>query len=127
MKKLSLLFVSLFAISTQAETLPSVVGHYESSVPMACNLVVELSQSNGAGEYNVTTSSRSATGRFVLEGEYVTFIDLFAAESSPSKELVVSALLSSDSLTIQNYGNSMNPYNFFPECGDKYLTLDKTQ
>ena len=114
-------------MSIHAETLESATGHYESSVPLACNLVVELSQNNGAGEYNVTTDSRSETGRFILDGQYITFSGLVAADPGNNKEMEVSALLSSDSLTIQNYGNSMNPYNLFPDCGPKYITLDKTQ
>lgn len=127
MKKPGLLLVTLWSLSVHAETPESVVGHYESSAPLSCNLVVELTHTNDVGEYRVTTNNRSESGRFSLEGQYIRFAGLFAAEPGGSKELVVSALLSNDSLTIQNYGNSMNPYNLFPECGPKYITLDKAQ
>lgn len=127
MKKPGLLLVTLWSLSIHAETLESATGHYESSVPLTCNLVIELTQNNGTGEYSVTTKSRSATGRFVLDGQYLTFSGLVAADPGNNQEMVVSALHSNDSLTIQNYGNSMNPYNLFPECGPKYITLDKTQ
>jgi len=127
MKKPGLLLVALWSLSIHAETLESAVGHYESSAPLSCSLVVELTQTNDVGEYRVTTNNRSESGRFSLEGQYITFSGLFAADPGNIKEMEVSALLSNDSLTIQNYGNSMNPYNLFPDCGPKYITLDKAR
>jgi|GEM_PF-914925 len=32
-----------------------------------------------------------------------------------------------NTITFQNYGNSMNEYEYFSQCSEKYITLEKTQ
>lgn len=37
----------------------------------------------------------------------------------------IEGILQDDSIHIQNYGNSMNKYKHFTQCGDKYLIFKK--
>lgn len=127
MKLTVLLIAILFLSPIHAETIDSVSGNYETIPPLSCNLVIELTQNNQVGQYKVSTNSTSESGNFQLVDQYIVFSQLFAAEPSGDEPLEVSALIEGNTLLIQNYGNSMNPYTLFPECEAKYISLEKIQ
>jgi hypothetical protein len=39
----------------------------------------------------------------------------------------VSGLFNNDTIVIQNYGNAMNQYIVFSECGTKYIELVRSE
>lgn len=125
MKKLFYLLIGFIVISGCAQPLQSNFVYYKSIEPTACNLVVGLSQEDNQLIYKVTTSARSAKGTFMKRGQQIVFTGLYASKSPGNSKIEVSALQQGDTLTIQNYGNSMNSFTLFSECKSKYLSLVK--
>lgn len=127
MKKLFYLFIS-FAVISGCSVLPkSSFVYYKSLEPASCNLVVGLSQEGNQQIYKVTTNTRSAKGTFTQKGQQIVFSGLYASKSPGNVKIEVSALQQGDTLTIQNYGNSMNSFTLFSECESKYLSLVKVR
>lgn len=67
---------------------------------------------------------RNAIGKlsFSESGLYLTFKEFYAVEPS-TMEII--AAFDGANIIIQNYGNSMNNYMKFNECGGKYLNFEK--
>ncbi|MEJ6122440.1 hypothetical protein MT390_11300 [Vibrio sp. 2-Bac 85] len=61
------------------------------------------------------------------KGQQIVFSGLYASESPRNSKIEVSAMQQGDTLTIQNYGNSMNSFTLFSECESKYLSLVKAR
>lgn len=99
--------------------------YYQSSVPTSCNLVIGLSQEVSQFEYKVTTDAQTVIGNYVKSEQQIIFSGLYASQSIENSNIEVSAIVQGDTLVIQNYGNSMNPFTFFSECEEKYLSLTK--
>ncbi|MBB1404455.1 hypothetical protein H5079_02335 [Pseudoalteromonas sp. SG44-5] len=125
MKKLFYLLICFTVISGCSESPKSRFVYYKSVEPVLCNLVVGLSQEDNQLMYKVTTNARSAKGSYKKRGQHIVFSGLYASESAGNSKIEVSALQQGDTLTIQNYGNSMNSYTLFSECESKYISLVK--
>ena len=127
MKKLFYLLFSFTVISGCSVLPKSSFIYYKSLEPASCNLVVGLSQEGNQQIYKVTTNARSAEGIFIQKGQQIVFSGLYASKSPGDSKIEVSALQQGDTLTIQNYGNSMNSFTLFSECESKYLSLVKAR
>ena len=123
LKKSLYLFTCFFLVAGCAKSPEPSFLYYQSSVPTSCNLVVGLSQEDSQFEYKVTTDARTAMGNFLKSGQQIIFSGLYASKSVGNSKIEVSALIKGDTLVIQNFGNSMNPFALFSECDDKYLSL----
>lgn len=100
---------------------------YKSASPISCNLVIGLSEQGDNSLYKVTTTTRFSEGSFTKKEGQVVFSGLFASKSVGTKLIEISTMIKGDTLTIQNYGNRMNPYTLFSECEEKYLSLQKVE
>ncbi len=127
LKKLFYLIICFTVISGCSMLPKSSFVYYKSLEPSSCNLVVGLSQEGNQLVYKVKTNARSAKGTFMKKGQQIVFSGLYASESPRNSKIEVSALQQGDTLTIQNYGNSMNSFTLFSECESKYLSLVKTR
>ncbi|RTE64270.1 hypothetical protein EH243_18275 [Amphritea opalescens] len=127
MKKLFYILICFTAVSGCSVLPKSSFVYYKSLEPESCNLVVGLSQEGDQLLYKVTTNARSAEGTLMKRGQQIVFSGLHASKSPGNLKIEVSALQQGDTLTIQNYGNSMNPFTLFSECESKYLSLVKTR
>jgi len=116
-----------FLVAGCATSPESNFSYYQSSVPTSCNLIVGLSQEGRHFKYKVTTDTRTAMGDFVKSSQHIIFSELYASKSVGNSKIEVSALMQGDTLVIQNFGNSMNPFTLFSECDDKYLSLLKVR
>lgn len=125
MKKSLYLFAYFLLVTGCAKSPELSFVYYQSSQSTSCNLVIGLSQGSNKFEYKVTTDTRTTTGNFVKRAQQLTFSGLYASKSGGNSEIEVSALIDGDTLVIQNYGNSMNPFLLFAECDDKYLSLTR--
>lgn len=123
----------------------SIVGIYKTT---ECDISVEITKNKDGYQYFLKTSIRKVKGKvtfsknesgesyLILEGikwdEYEGDISNQENDSiteSEPKELEslvgIDASYVKDTLTIQNYGNSMNSYTKISECGLKYIQLIK--
>jgi len=109
-----------------------------------CDLSVIISKIKNDYQYTFKTSIRTLKGKATYSknnsGEkYITLEgikwDEFEGDISDESDSVskkeleipvgIDALYVKDTLTIQNYGNSMNSYTKISECGLKYIQLIK--
>ena len=123
----------------------SVEGMYKTS---ACDISIEITKTKNGYQYFLKTNLRKVKGTatfsknesgekyLTLEGikwdEYEGDISNQENDSiteSEPKELEIPVGIdgsyAKDTLTIQNYGNSMNSYTKISECGLKYIQLIK--
>ena len=85
-----------------------------------CGLKITLEEDR----YHIKTNTREQAGTFSIEDGYIIFKALFADE--PKTE--VQGTYDGEEIVIQNYGNDMNSFTIFEECGDqKYLRLVKKE
>lgn len=133
----------------------SIVGIYETQSEQnntdECKISVELIKVKDGYRYSFKTKSRKLKGKatfstnksgekyIVLEGikwgEYEGDIshedetDSISDSGTEPKEFEIpvgiDASYAKDTLTIQNYGNAMNPYTKISECDRKYIQLIK--
>lgn len=124
----------------------------EGNEPDDCKISLEINKTKEGYSYFLKTKTRQLKGianftteesgekYLVLESikwdEYNGDIshedeenDSIANAEKPELEIPVgiSASYVKDTLTIQNYGNSMNSYTKLSECGRKYIQLIKSQ
>lgn len=118
-----------------------------------CQLSLQITKTKSGYSYFLKTKTRQIKGTatfkiqkygekyLILEGikwdEYEGDIsheeenDSISDSETSSKELEIpvgiEASYVKDTLTIQNYGNSMNSYTKLSECGRKYILLIKSQ
>lgn len=108
-----------------------------------CKLVIKLIKTKGGYSFSLRTNKRNVQGKakLVINGpdeKYILLEDIpwDEYEGNISNEDTVETkdveipigidfFYRKDTLTIQNYGNSMNYYTKFGECGAKYIQLVK--
>jgi hypothetical protein len=133
----------------------SITGIYQTQASLSnggeCGISVEITQTSNGYVYYLKTSSRKLKGKanFVTSesGEQYLVLegiqwDDYEGDSSKEEEsdstsefepkeleipVGIDASYVKDTLTIQNYGNSMNSYTKLSECGSKYIQLVKSQ
>ncbi len=105
--------------------LESLLGVYHMRETDDCNLEVNILKDNTKYMYKISTTERKADGLLTLSMEgknvYLHFKGLLADDPP----VTVSGAFLEGMVVIQNYGNSMNQYTTFSECGPKYLELLK--
>jgi hypothetical protein len=121
-----------------------VEGTYKNAVSTKCLFTLRIDKRNDAYFYTIQTAKQSFKGKvsfyrsldeqanFIkLEGipwaEYEGAIDgEQAIKAKKAKAPIgIEGLLSQDEISIQNYGNAMNYYVKFADCGDKFIHLRK--
>ncbi|MDV6169998.1 hypothetical protein R1T16_16285 [Flavobacterium sp. DG1-102-2] len=104
-----------------------------------CNLSLNIAKSAYGYSYHLVTDKRNAKGSAGIkkhsDGTYIILNNLpwdeyegdvnneEAGQEQKEVPSAVTALISGDSITIQNYGNAMNSYTVLSECGRKYIVL----
>jgi hypothetical protein len=132
--------------------IPDISGTYVSA-PLeeggnACDLWVKISKQNGQYSYRFSVLGTIKKGNVTIaksddpnqKGWLITFLNMPWASyegdiSDPDKAdststtlklpTEITALLSDNELTFQNYGNSMNAYTVIQECDQKFIRLVK--
>ena len=110
-----------------------------------CSMTITISKDTKGYSYTFTSDSRSLKGKLSVEandeknGHYITLEGIEWSEyegplddegEPTSKEPLdlpvgIGALLQNDTISLQNYGNSMNYYLQLADCGKKYIVLKK--
>jgi hypothetical protein len=102
-------------------------GSYKTIDQESCPIVLSIFSQKDELHYKITTSSRELVGQLVIikqDNEVsLRFVDLLG--DNPKDE--VSGLFNNDTIVIQNYGNAMNQYIVFSECGTKYIELVRSE
>ncbi|MFT3702024.1 MAG: hypothetical protein QM802_06630 [Agriterribacter sp.] len=92
-----------------------------------CPVQFRITKSKGEYFYLLQTDTRKVNGKVHFsrpideKSIYIIFEGLLCAEGCS----YVEGMLSENEIVIQNYGNAMNEYLRFKECGEKYITLSK--
>jgi hypothetical protein len=102
---------------------PRYAGTYAVTDTAVCALAITITR-QGQG-YRFRTDQQQGPVTVTREGAdtYFTFVGLKGEEPAVDIE----AAWADSALLIQNYGNSMNPYQRFGQCDAKYLTLRRQQ
>lgn len=118
-------------------------GDYESK-DTDCKMNLKLYHAEGKLKYDLKTDRKKITDFATLElnekkdGYYITLKNIEWSENLGATDSDGNAMdknlplpqeiqgsLSKNEITIQNYGNAMNNYEKFAECGLKYINLMK--
>ena len=94
----------------------SKIEFYKNIEDIGCDIGIELKGS----EYLITLDTIKISGEYELDT--VKHVIVFH-----QTENNISGMIDESVITIQNYGNSMNPYTIFPSCDAKYIRLTKTK
>jgi hypothetical protein len=79
---------------------------------------IEIKNVNDKPSFKILDQSKIiASGNASVEEEAMEGITISMGE--------IGGLYDGDKITIQNYGNSMNEFEHFTQCGDKYLEFTK--
>lgn len=130
--------------SQNNDLLFDIVGTYQSQEIADCKMNLKLYYKEGTLKYDLKTDRQTVTDFATLtldekkEGYYITLKNIkwsknVGAEDSEGnatdKNLPlpteIQGSLDKNGITIQNYGNAMNNYEKFAECGSKYINLTK--
>jgi 5-hydroxyisourate hydrolase-like protein (transthyretin family) len=98
-----------------------------------CNLKINITNHRGNYTYHLISYSKNIKGRLKLsfsKNDY--FAALVGTKISESGKLVkendpIRIQIQNDTITIQNYGNSMNYYVQLNDCSEKFIKLAKTK
>jgi len=104
---------------------PDYSGIYKVSAENTCQLTIAITKENQNFNYQIKGENLDCTGKLIIEdfeGEIYFTFDGQIAENAPK---VVSAKFVDNSIMVQNYGNSMNEYNYFKQCEEKFLEFKK--
>ena len=118
MNKIRFLVMLLFIVcSTYAKDI-NLTGLYKNE---PCNISIEITKNTNKAKYfykivdNNQTKSQGYISSIKSNGEGGFYI----------KFKKIDGMYENGSIVIQNYGNSMNEYNHFEDCDNKYLKFDK--
>lgn len=100
-------------------------GVYRIADEKICNLTITVRKNEHGYMYLIKGTGVKSSGKLAVEkdGEqvYLTFTGMLrSGDRSP-----VTGAYSGNTITIQNYGNSMNEYVCFKQCDGKYLQFVK--
>nr|WP_314491831.1 hypothetical protein [uncultured Chryseobacterium sp.] len=131
-------------ITENNDLLFDIEGLYQSKENANCKMDLKLYYSEGKLKYDLKTDRQTLTDFASLtldekkEGYYVTLKNIKWSENVGTVDSEGDAIdknlslpneiqgsLDKNGITIQNYGNAMNNYEKFAECGSKYINLIK--
>ncbi|HQO01095.1 MAG TPA: hypothetical protein PLI62_02415 [Spirochaetota bacterium] len=109
--------------SVETRSNPDYSGVYRIADEKICNLTITVRKNEHGYMYLIKGTGVKSSGKLAVEkdGEqvYLTFTGMLrSGDRSP-----VTGAYSGNTITIQNYGNSMNEYVCFKQCDGKYLRL----
>jgi len=100
-------------------------GNYKMTGEEACDISIVISKKDTSYSYVVKSFGKEYAGIISIEKQDADTYLIFGGEVEGNKPNTISALYADSTLTIQNSGNAMNPYNFFQKCDAKYLEFKK--
>ncbi|WET00786.1 hypothetical protein [Flavobacterium sp. YJ01] len=121
-------------ITSEKHSKDEIEGTYKAE---GCDLSVIISKIKDDYQYIFKSNLRTLKGKatysknnsgeqyITLEGIQWDEYEGDISDESDSVPVGIDALYAKDTLTIQNYGNSMNSYTKISECGLKYIQLIK--
>ncbi|AZB28421.1 hypothetical protein [Chryseobacterium balustinum] len=131
-------------LSKNNNLLFDIEGLYQSKDNASCNMNLKLYYSEGKLKYDLKTDRQTLTDFATLtlnekkDGYYITLKNIKWSENTGAVDSKGNAIdknldlpkdiqgsLDKYGITIQNYGNAMNSYEKFAECGLKYINLIK--
>jgi hypothetical protein len=100
-------------------------GEYKPTGDNKCDITITIQDKDGVYTYLIKSSGKEFSGKVIIEQEESETYLVFDGIIEGNKPGSISALYTNDTLTIQNYGNSMNEYNYFKKCDLKFLEFKK--
>ncbi len=100
-------------------------GVYNGIAENNCNLTIIIKKENSGFSYIISGDNIYNTGKITVEKEDGKNYLVFSGKIGDNQSNSLRSLHEKNTLSIQNYGNSMNEYVFFKDCNAKYLTFNK--
>jgi len=117
------------ALSTHQNAQPKVSkgysGEYRPIGDNTCDITINIQDKDGAYTYLIKSFGKEFSGKVIVEQEDSETYLVFDGIIEGNKPKSISGLYTNDTLTIQNYGNSMNEYNYFKKCDLKFLEFKR--
>ncbi|WP_053326801.1 hypothetical protein [Chryseobacterium gallinarum] len=107
-------FIALFLLAFHFTYSQNIVGNYSCS-ESKCKLSLKI-ESNNHFSFNTSKNKRIKGIVKLSKEDHVTYLDFGNG---------ISAMFDKDTISIQNSGNSMNPFVRFKECNEMYIHLVK--
>lgn len=128
MKALIIFALSLLCTGESQITKSDISGLY---VNEDCKMTIEITNHRAKHQYHLITDDRNEKGDLQIEfdnDEGGLIIELTNSKAvqprDPNREENIFFYLSNDTITIQNYGNSINEYQQL-NCDEKYIIFAK--
>jgi hypothetical protein len=130
--KVYIVFVLVFFLISfkKQEYNRDISGTYKAVDDESCPLVIDIFKKNKGYRYSIVRNGKKETGiaELVLENDgeesvYFKGLKYWAYDKRYDDNSDIGGGFDDDTLIIQNYGNSMNEYTKFNECGGKYLAF----
>ncbi len=100
-------------------------GIYNLSDAKACKIVITIKKDKNNYTYTINGTAIKSTGKLsVVKDQAETYLVFTGTKRSGDKTSVEGAYLNK-TITVQNYGNSMNQYICFKSCDAKFLEFVK--
>lgn len=100
-------------------------GIYKLVDAKVCNIVITINKYNNNYTYAINGTGIKSSGKLsVVKDESETFL-VFAGTKRSGDKADVEGSYSNKTITVQNYGNSMNQYICFKSCEVKFLEFVK--
>ncbi|MES0489403.1 MAG: hypothetical protein ABUK01_05380 [Leptospirales bacterium] len=116
---ITMIFCIFFTFMCKPETEESAYkylpGTYVTTQESGCHVTITLTKTTNGIRYKIKGKKIHKTGMLKIYENYLNYGDFETEITDPSKGL----------LTLQNYGNSMNPFHHIKECDVKYLKFYK--
>ncbi len=110
--------------SQPGNSIPDITGYYR--LPeLGCNIALTIVKENGVLKYYFKGEHLDLEGTALVHVEEDIYYVTFDGPIGNTPPKTVSGQFIDNTITIQNYGNTMNDYHHFQDCGDKYLEFKK--
>jgi hypothetical protein len=104
---------------------PDYSGIYKVNEENSCQLSISITKDGQNYKYRILGDKLDCWGNLIVENVDGDLYFTFDGQIAENKPKTVSAKFVDGSIIIQNYGNSMNEYNYFKQCEEKYLEFKK--
>jgi hypothetical protein len=110
--------------SKLSNSLPDVSGYYQ--LPeLRCNIALTIVNENGVLKYYFKGEHLDLEGVAIVSVEEDIYYVTFDGPIGNTPPKTVQGQFKDNTITIQNTGNTMNNFHYFPDCEDKYLEFKK--
>ncbi len=89
-----------------------------------CNLTITLTKEDKGYRYYLTGEHHDQEGEAIIEETDAIYIT-FDGPIGNNEPKTVSGQIEGNTILIQNYGNSLNEYQYFIDCDEKYIEFVK--